>query len=98
MEYIRAPEDDDTRKQARARIANIALALGLGMVEIPSDGNCFLHAARFALLQLHGWNYDLVPTHEVMSARVCAFMKDKREMLDGNGMRLDDIRLAYRDP
>ena len=45
-------------------------------------------------LQLHDRNYDLIPTHEVMRAQVCAFMKEEREMLDVNGMRLDDIRLA----
>ena len=29
---------------------------------------------------------------------MCSFMKEKRKMLDVNGMRLDDVRLAYRDP
>ena len=95
---IRAREDDDTRLQAKARIAGMALALGLEVVEVPGDGNCFLHAARFEILQLHGWNYDLVPTHEVMRAQVCSIMKERREMPDMNGMRLDDIRLAYGDP
>ena len=68
MEDIRAREDDATRLQTRARIASMDLALGLEVVEVAGDGNCFLHAARFALLQLHGWNYDLVPTQEVMRA------------------------------
>ena len=66
MEDIRVREDDATRLQARARIESMALALGREVVEVPGDGNYFLHAARFTLLQLHGWNYDLVPTHERM--------------------------------
>ena len=94
MEDIRAREDDATRLQARARIASMALALGLEVVEIPGNGNCFLHAARFALLQLHGWNYDLVS----MRAEVFSFLRVKREMLDINGVSLDDIRMAWQDP
>ena len=67
-------------------------------LEVPGGGNCFLHAVRFALLQLHGWNYDLVWTQEEMRDEVCAFLRGQREMLDVNGMRLDDVRLAFRDP
>ena len=53
MEDIRAREDDATRMQARARIASMANA-GSGVVEVPGYGNYFLHASRFASLQLHG--------------------------------------------
>ena len=60
MEDISAREDDAIRLHARARIASIALVLGLEVVEVPGNGNCFLHAARFALLQHHDWKYDLV--------------------------------------
>ena len=45
-----------------------------------------------------GGNYDLVLTHEVMRAQVCSFMKEKWEMPDVDWMRLDNIRLEYRDP
>ena len=55
---IRTHEDDAKRLQARARTASMALAFGLEVVEVPGSGNCFLYAARFALLQLHGWDYD----------------------------------------
>ena len=97
MEDIRAREDDDIRAQARERIASMALALGLQVVEVPGDGNCFLHAARFALLQLHGWNNDLVPTHQAMRAQVCSFLRENRAMLDINGVTLDELREAYVD-
>ena len=97
MEDIRAREDDDTRLQARARIASMALALGLQVVEVPGDGNCFLHAARFALLQLHGWNYDLVPIHQDMRIQVCSFLRENRDMLDLNGVSLDELREGYID-
>ena len=98
LEDVRAREDVAVRLKTRARIAVMALALGLEVVEVPGDGNCFLHAAKFALLQLHGWNYNLVPTQEAMRAEVRSFLREKREMLDMNGMSLDDVRLAWRDP
>ena len=75
----------------------MVLALGLKVVEVPGDGNFFLYAARFALLQLHGWNYDLIPTQEAMRAKVCSFLREKRAMLDVNGMSLDVLRLAWQD-
>ena len=75
----------------------MASALGLQVVEVPGDGNCFLHAARFALLQIHGWNYDLVPTHQAMRAQVCVFLRENREMQDVNGVSLDELRQGYID-
>ena len=54
MDDIRPNEDDDIRIQARARVASMTLALGLGVVEVPGDGNCFVHAVRIALLQILG--------------------------------------------
>ena len=97
MEDIRAREDDAIRLQARACIADMASAVGLQVVEVPGDGNCFLHAARFALLQIHGWNYDLVPTHQAMRAQVCVFLRENREMQDVNGVSLDELRQGYID-
>ena len=70
MEDIRVHGDDDTRLLVGTRIARIALVFGLEVVEVPGDGNCLLHAARFALLQLHGWNFDLVPSYEAMRAHM----------------------------
>ena len=83
MEDIRAREDDAARLQVRASMAGMAQALGLEVM-VPGDGNCFLHAARFALLQLHGM--------KAMRAEMWSIH------VDGNGMSLDDVRLAWRDP
>ena len=47
MEDIRAREDDDTRLQARARIATMALALGLEVVEFLGDGKRVLHYSNY---------------------------------------------------
>ena len=88
MEDIRAHEDDATRLQARARLAGMALALGLEVVGVLYDGNCFLHATRFALLRLFGSNYDLVPTQEAMRVEVCLFIREKRAMLDVNHKKI----------
>ena len=41
MEDSRAREDYATRLQASASIVSIALVLGLEVVEVPGDGNCF---------------------------------------------------------
>ena len=74
----------------------MALELELEVVEVLGDGNCFLHAARFAILQLSSWNYHLVPTQEAVRVEVCSFLRGS-EMLDVNGMSLDDVRLALCD-
>ena len=97
MEDIRAREDDDIRLQARARIADMARTLELQVVEVPGNGNCFLHAARYALLQIHGWNYDLVQSHLEMRAQVGAFLRENTEMVDVNWVTLDELREAYID-
>ena len=67
------------------------------MVGAPGDRNYFLHAAMFVLLQLHDWNYELAPTHEATKAEVCLFLRGNRDMLDINGVSLDDIRMAWQD-
>ena len=41
IEDIRLREDNMKKLQARARMASMALALGLDVVEVPCDGNCF---------------------------------------------------------
>ena len=75
----------------------MVLTLLLGVVEVPCDGDNFLHAERFASLQLHGRNYDLVPTHAAMRAEVGSFLRRKRATLDVNGMSLVYVRLALQD-
>ena len=97
-EDINAREYDEIRLQARARKARTAAIFGLEVVEVPGDGNCFLIAARFALLQLHGWNYDLAPSQESMRAEVCMFMRGKSLMLDTRTVVLEELRVVEQDP
>ena len=97
MKDIRAREDDEVRLQARAWIASMVLALGLVVLEVPGDGNCFSHAARFVLLQRHGWNYDLIPLHQVMRAHMCLILRENRDMLDVNELGLNALREGYID-
>ena len=49
----------------------------------------------FPLLQLHGWNYDLVPTNEDMRAEGCIFVREGRHMSNTNGVSLDDVSMEY---
>ena len=51
-----------TLKAARLEIGNKLLSLRLESVDVPAESNCFLLAARFALLQLKNLNITLVPT------------------------------------
>ena len=97
IEDIRAKEDDEVRFQARARTADMARTLGVRMVEVPGNGNCFLHAARFGLLQIHCWNYDLVPTHQEIRAKAFLFLRWNREMENVNGVSLSVLRDFYID-
>ena len=42
-------------KTAKIDITTKLQILGLEPVDVPADGNCFLHAARFALIQQNDW-------------------------------------------
>ena len=86
MEDISAREDDATRIQAGARIASMALALVLEVIEVPGDANYFPYAARFAF-----------PTHEAMRAEICSFWWGMSDKFDSTGISLDDVRMAWRD-
>ena len=44
------------------------------------------------------WNYDLIRTQEEIRYEVCAIFRGQKKMLGINGMGLDDVRLAFREP
>ena len=52
MEDIRAREDDATRLQARTRIAGMALALGLEVMEVPGLRQLFLTCSERRILRI----------------------------------------------
>ena len=43
-------------------------------MDVPADGNCFLYAARFALIQENDWNITVVPTVVKMREHVTRFL------------------------
>ena len=61
-------------KAAKLDITAKLMSLGLEPVDVPADGNCFLHAARFALLQRNNWNINVVPTVTKMRENVTMFL------------------------
>ena len=64
---------EPTTKEARFDIIAKLLSLGLEPVDVPADGNCFLHATCFSLLQLKDWNITLAPTVVMIRAEVVRF-------------------------
>ena len=82
---------------ARASTANKTFTPGLEIIEIPCDGNCFQRAARFALLQLHDWNYDLFPIQHAMREEVCFVLRGKRCISDMKGFNRDSLKDPWRD-
>ena len=68
------------------------LSLGLEPVDVPADGNCFLHAARFAQLQLKNWNITLVPTVATIQSEVVEYLPTARLNVNMDGRTLDEVR------
>ena len=84
-------------KDARLDITAKLLSLGLDTVDILADGNCFLHAVRFALLQLKNWNLKLVPTVATIRSDVVGFLTNARLNVIMDGRRLDEVRGGMKD-
>ena len=56
-----------------------------------------LSCSRFALMHLHGWNYDLRSTHESMKREAYLLLRGTSNILDINGNSLA-IKGALHDP
>ena len=70
-------------------LSHFATPLDLESVDVPADGNCFLHAARLTLLQLKVWNLSLVPTVATIRSEMIRFLR-LNVIADGNS--LDEVR------
>ena len=81
-------------KAARLKI----LSMGLESVDVLADGNCFLHAARFALLQLNNKNITMVTTVATIRSEVVRFLINARMNVIMDGRTLDDMRGEMEDP
>ena len=66
IEGIRAREDDVKRTNSKYDLGIRTRGCG-----DPRRWQLLLYAARFALLQRHGRDYDLVPIQEAIRAEVC---------------------------
>ena len=78
-------------KAARLDILAKLLSLGLEPVDVPADGSCFLHAARFALLQLKNSNITLVSTITAIRSEVAKFLTTARLNVIVDGRTLDEV-------
>ena len=65
---------------------------------ITEDGNCFLHAARFALLQRNDWNITVVPMVVQIREDVTRFLTNAHMHVIWDGRTLDGVRGDMIDP
>ena len=94
-------EDCDKRPTVKAAEFDISvklLVLALEAVHVPADGNCFLYAARFVLLQLKDWNPTLVPTSVTIRVDVVRFLTNTKMNVLMDGRTLDEVRGKMADP
>ena len=85
-------------KAAKLDITAKLMSLGLEPVDVPTDGNCFLHAASFALLQRNDWNINVVPTVVKTRANVTRFLTTAHMHVIWDGRTLDEVRGEMTDP
>ena len=67
-------------------------------MDVPADGNCFLDAARFALLQLKNGNITLVPTVATIPSEMVRFLTKARMNVIMDGRTLDEVGREMEDP
>ena len=91
IEFIGDCDKTPAIKAAPLDIGAKLLSLGLEPVDVPADGNCFLHAARFAFLQLKRWNITLVPTVATIRSEVVKFLTTARLNVIMDGRTLDEV-------
>ena len=85
-------------KDARLGITAKLLPLGLEIVDVLADGNCFLHAAGFALLQLKNGNFALMPTVATIRAEEVRFLTNARLNVIMDERTLDEACGGMEDP
>ena len=90
-------ENDPIIKAARLDVGVKLLSLGLKSVDVPADGNSFLHAARFALLQLKYWNITLAPRVATIPSEVVSYLINARLDVIADGSKLDEVRRGMED-
>ena len=86
-----------TAKDAGLGISAKLLSLGRKPGDVPADGNCFLHAARFALPQLKNLNLTLLPTVAAIRSALVRFLSNARMNAIMDGHTLDEMRGGMED-
>ena len=81
-----------TIKAARRDIGTKLLSLGLESVDVPADGNCFLHAARSVLLLHVGASVATI------RSEVARFLTNARLNVIMDGRTLEEVRSGIEDP
>ena len=87
----------DSTTASRQDIAGKLLSLGLEPVDVPADGNCFLYAAQFTLLQLHEWNINVIPNASQIRVDVTRYLSNAKDQKIYDGRTLDTVREEMRD-
>ena len=86
-------------KTAKSNITAKLSLVGMKPVDVPADGNCFLHAARFALLQLKKWNINVAATVLSIRSEVVRFLTINAQLhVIWDGRTLREVRGDMEDP
>ena len=84
-------------KEDKITIRTKLQVLGLEPVDVPADGNRFLYAARFALMELNDWNITVVPTVAKIRENITSFLALARTRVIWDDRTLDAVRAGMSD-